>query len=134
MVHDIEASTGAWSAILGLPAPEIIVTDAVDIARTEYLGDPSTARAKLAFFHMGAMAIELIEPIGEPSSWREQLLQHGESLHHIAFRIAGMPDRLERLAGEGLDLVQRGEYTGGRYAYLSASTAVGAIVELLEDD
>ncbi len=134
VVDDLEASITAWSAILGGPMPEIIVTDTVDIARTEYLGEPSTARARLAFFHLGAVAIELIEPMGEPSSWRAHLERHGESLHHIAFRIAGMPDELRFLEGHGLELVQRGEYTGGRYAYLERARALGAIVELLEDD
>jgi methylmalonyl-CoA/ethylmalonyl-CoA epimerase len=134
VVRDIDASIGAWSAILGVPPPEIMVTDTVDIARTEYRGAPSAARAKLAFFHLGPFAIELIEPMGEPSSWHEQLQQHDESLHHVAFRIAGMPDELRFLEGMGLELVQRGEYTGGRYAYLAASSTVGAIVELLEND
>ncbi len=87
IVRDIEAKARAWSDILGLPMPEIVITDPVDIAQTEYQGQPSTARAKLAFFHMGQVDIELIEPIGEPSTWKDQLDQHGDSLHHIAFQI-----------------------------------------------
>jgi methylmalonyl-CoA/ethylmalonyl-CoA epimerase len=51
IVGDIETKARAWSQILGLPMPEIIITDTVDIAQTEYEGRRSTARAKLAFFH-----------------------------------------------------------------------------------
>ena len=69
IVKDIEAKARTWSEILGLPMPEIRMTDTVDIARTEYQGKPSTARAKLAFFHLGQVDVELIEPIGEPSTW-----------------------------------------------------------------
>jgi len=73
IVRDIEVKARAWSEILGLPMPRIIITDPVDIAQTEHQGTRSTARAKLAFFHMGQVDIELIEPIGEPSTWKDHL-------------------------------------------------------------
>jgi methylmalonyl-CoA/ethylmalonyl-CoA epimerase len=78
--------------------------------------------------------IELIEPLGEPSTWKDQLDKHGDSLHHIAFQISGMSEKLAYLDGKGLPLVQRGEYTGGRYAYVDSSVQLGAILELLEND
>ncbi len=134
IVKDIEARARAWADILGLPMPEIKVTDTVDIAQTEYQGQPSPARAKLAFFHMGQVDVELIEPIGGPSTWRDQLEQHGDSLHHIAFQIKGMQDKLVYLKSKGIPLVQRGEYTGGRYAYVNATNQMGTIIELLEND
>jgi hypothetical protein len=124
----------AWSQILGLPMPQIIITDTLDIAQTAYQGQPSTARAKLAFFHMGQVDIELIEPIGEPSTWKDQLDQHGTSLHHIAFKVQGMRDKLAYLDANGIPLVQKGEYTGGRYAYVDANAQLGCILELLEND
>lgn len=134
IVKDIEARAQAWAGILGLPVPEIRTTDTVDIAKTEYQGQPSTARAKLAFFHLGQVALELIEPIGEPSTWKDQLDAHGDSLHHIAFQIKGMRDKLAFLDSKGISLIQRGEYSGGRYAYVDSSAQLGAIVELLEND
>jgi len=134
VVHDIEAKARHWSDILGLPMPEIIITDTADKAQTEYLGQPTTARAKLAFFHMGQVDIELIEPVGEPSTWRDYLDRHGESLHHLAFRIKGMSEKVAYLAAHDVPLVQRGEYTGGRYAYVDGSAQLGVILELLEND
>ena len=134
IVHDIEAKARAWSQILGLPMPPIIITDTLDVAQTAYQGQPSTARAKLAFFHMGQVDIELIEPIGEPSTWKDQLDQHGASLHHIAFQVQGMRDKLDYLDANGIPLVQKGEYTGGRYAYVDANAQLGCVLELLEND
>jgi catechol 2,3-dioxygenase-like lactoylglutathione lyase family enzyme len=134
IVHDIEAKARAWSQILGLPMPQIIITDTADIAQTEHQGQPTSARAKLAFFHMGQVDIELIEPIGEPSTWKDQLDQHGTSLHHIAFQVQGMRDKLAYLDANGIPLVQRGEYTGGRYAYVDGNAQLGCILELLEND
>jgi len=134
VVRQIEASVQAWAALLGIPPPPIIVTDAVEQAHTEYRGGPTPARAKLAFFHLGPVTLELIEPLGEPSTWHDQLATHGPSLHHLAFEVRGMSDRLAALAAHGLPLLQRGDYEGGRYAYLDGSDRFGAIVELLEND
>ncbi len=134
IVRDVEAKARARSEILGLPMPEIKVTDPVDRAKTEYQGQPSTARAKMAFFRMGQVDVELIEPIGDSSTWKDHLDQHGESLHHLAFKIDGMREKIAYLDASGLPLVQRGEYTGGRYAYVDGSARLGTILELLEND
>jgi len=83
---------------------------------------------------MGQVTLELIEPIGEPSTWNDQLATHGQSLHHIAFEVKGMTDTLSVLAEHGLPLVQRGEYQGGRYAYVDGQQRYGTVIELLEND
>ena len=134
IVRDIESKARAWSEILGLPMPEIIITDPVDKAQTEYNGKSTTARAKLAFFHMGQLEVELIEPMDGPSTRKDQLDGHGDSLHHIAFEIKGIQEKIAFLDSKGVPLVQRGEYTGGRYAYLDGVSQLGTVLELLEND
>ena len=134
IVRDIEARARAWADVLGLPMPEIQMTGALDVAQTEYKGAPTPARAKQAFFHMGQVDIELLEPIGEPSTWKDHLDRHGDSLHHIAVPIKGMKEKLAYLDSKGMPLVQRGEYAGGRYAYVESTAQLGTILELLEND
>ena len=134
IVRDIETKARAWSEILGLPMPNIIITDTMDKTQAEYHSEPTPARAKLAFFHMGQLDVELIEPIDAPSTWKDQLDQHGDSLHHIAFEIKGMQEKISYLDSKGIRLVQRGEYTGGRYAYLDGIAQLGTVLELLEND
>lgn len=134
IVRDIETKAQAWADIFGLPRPNIIITDTVETAHTEYKGEPTPARAKLAFFNLGQVSLELIEPIGEPSTWKDQLDQHGESLHHIAFKIKGMSEKVAYLTSKGVPLIQRGDYTGGRYAYMDGVSQLGLILELLEND
>lgn len=134
IVRDIETKARAWSEILGLPMPEIIITDTVDKAQTEYNGKSTPARAKQAFFHTGQLDVDLIEPIDGPSTWKDQLDQHGDSLHHIAFQVKGMQEKVAYLGSKGVPLLQRGEYTGGRYAYLDGIAQLGTVLELLEND
>ena len=100
-------------------------------AQTEYRGQPSPARAKLAFFDLGQVSLELIEPIGGPSTWQEHLDAHGESLHHIAFQIQGMQDNGFYLDAHGIPVVQRGEYKGGHYAYVDGTQALSVVIELV---
>ncbi|MBW4084608.1 VOC family protein [Paenibacillus sp. S150] len=134
LVNDIEKVSGAYADFFGLDKPEIIVTDTPDIARTRYNGEATEARARLAFFDMGSLQLELIEPDHEPSTWRDYLNEHGEGPHHIAFVTEGMQEKIMLLEGQGFPLRQQGEYTGGRYAYMDTFKELKVLVELLEND
>ena len=158
VTSDIEAKARAWAELLGVPAPEIRETASAAETQIRYRGQPTPARAKLAFFRLGQVSLELIEPIDRPSNWGDQLDQHGDSLHqliepidrpstwgdqldqhcdslhHIAFRIKGMAEKLALLDDLGIPLVQKGEYKGGRYAYVDGIEKLGATLELLEND
>lgn len=134
LVHDIEKACQAYADFFGVENPGWKITDAADIAQTEYRGGRTEARAKLAFFNMGSLQLELIEPDEHPSTWREYLDEHGEGPHHIAFRIEGMMEKVMTLARNQMPLLQKGEYTGGRYAYIDSFEPLKVIVELLEND
>jgi methylmalonyl-CoA/ethylmalonyl-CoA epimerase len=133
IVRDIERSSEAYSRVFGLPRPEVIVTDGPEIAHTQFRGQPTDARAKLAFFDMGQVSLELIEPIGGPSTWREFLDERGEGVHHIAFTVEGTDEVVAFLGDAGIGVVQQGDYTGGRYTYVDSAPALGVILELLEN-
>lgn len=134
IVKDVEKTARIWANTFGLPMPEIKITDTIDKTDAKYKGIPTSARAKLAFFNFDNIQVELIEPFGTPSTWNDQLQEHGDSLHHIAFRIKGMQEKIDGLEKQDIDLVQKGEYTGGRYAYLDGVKKLGLILELLKND
>ena len=133
IVRDIGRSVEAYSTILGLPKPPVVVTDEPDFAHTRYRGKPTKARAKLAFFSMGQVSLELIEPVGSPSTWQEFLDERGEGVHHIAFVVKDTDQVVQYLEGKGLEVVQQGDYTGGRYTYVDSASALGVALELLEN-
>ena len=134
IVKDIEKVSKAYAQFFGIEQPKWFWTDPVEAAQTEYRGTSTEARAKLAFFDFGQLQLELIEPDEKPSTWREFLNDHGEGVHHIAFQIEGMKDKIELLHGSGMPLVQKGEYTGGRYAYMDTFEELKVMLELLEND
>lgn len=134
LVHDIETTVKVYADFFGVETPQWFWTDGVEIAQTQFRGGPSEARAKLAFFDMGSLQLELIEPDHTPSTWRESLDEHGEGPHHIAFVVEGMKDKIAVLERNNMALLQKGEYTGGRYAYMDATKDLKIILELLEND
>ncbi len=133
VVRDIEKTAKIYADVFGMDVPNVIITDTEDKAHTRLRGASTQARAKLAFFNMGSLSLELIEPVGEPSTWKEFLDEHGEGVHHIAFQIKGMEEVLAYLDGKGIPAVQRGDYTGGRYAYVDGAPSLGVVLELLEN-
>jgi methylmalonyl-CoA/ethylmalonyl-CoA epimerase len=135
LVHDIEKTAQVYADFLGVPKPNIQTTDTIDKSRAKYKGSPTTARTKLAFFKVGpSLELELIQPDNEPSTWRDDLNRKGEGVHHIAFQIKGMKEKISALEQEKIPLLQTGEYAGGRYAYLDSTRDLKVILELLEND
>lgn len=135
LVHDIEKTAQVYADFLGVAKPNIIVTDTIDKSQAKYKGSPTKSRAKLAFFKVGqGLELELIQPDDEPSTWRDDLNRKGEGVHHIAFQIKGMKEKLADLQKENMPLVQSGEYTGGRYAYVDSNRDLKVLIELLEND
>jgi methylmalonyl-CoA/ethylmalonyl-CoA epimerase len=134
IVKDIEKAASTYAAVFGIPKPAIVPLGNDSFANTRYRGLPSTAVAKGAFFKLGAVEIELIEPVGAPSTWQEFLGTHGEGLHHIAFKTGDMEAARTFLASKGMETVQTGGWDGGQYAYVDCSKDLGLILELLHFD
>lgn len=135
LVNDIEKAAQDYADLLGVDKPEIVITATQDIAKTLYQGNPTPARTKQAFFHIGPnIDIELLEPDHEPSTWRHDLDANGEGIHHIAFNINGMKKIVERFERNGMKEIQKGEWVGGRYSYIDANESLKLTLELLEID
>jgi len=137
IVKDIEATKQKYAEFFGVEAPPTIDGGDFEVTGTMYMGSPAPrAGAKLAFFDVGpGLALELIEPNGEQSTWQDFLDKNGEGLHHIAFNVKGMDGKLEACEKLGMITTQRGKYgnAAGEYAYLDATRDLKLFVELLEN-
>jgi len=131
VVRNIEESVSKWEKLLGVKASQIIETEPLEKTGMKYKGKPSKGRAKLAFLQLENIMIELIEPIGGPSTWMDFLEKHGEGVHHIAFSIDKMERVKNKLREIGVNIEQEGAFSGGAYAYTSSGSPLGTIIELL---
>lgn len=132
VVKDMDRAIDAYSKVFGLPKPDVIVTDA-EAGRDVYRGKPTNAQAKLAFFNLGQVSLELIQPLGGDSVWQEVLDERGECVHHIAFQIQGTEQVTDYLAQHDMPVIQQGHYTGGMYTYVDSEPVLGVMLELLEN-
>jgi len=78
VVRDIEASSKRWADLLGMPVPAIRTTRPGHEVKMIYRGKSSEGQAKLTFFNLGQVVLELIQPVGDGTSWKEYLDAKGE--------------------------------------------------------
>jgi methylmalonyl-CoA/ethylmalonyl-CoA epimerase len=134
IVRDIEKALDKYCAVLSYPRPNVMVTDGYEQSKAMFNGEPTDARAKLAFIRLGQVDLELIEPLGGKSTWQQHLDEKGESVHHIAFRVEGTQAVVDTFQEQfEAPLQQQGHYTGGMYTYIDTQALLGVVVELLED-
>jgi methylmalonyl-CoA/ethylmalonyl-CoA epimerase len=133
VVKDIDKARNAWAKVLGVKVPDVSVAESHFSRPTLYKGVRSDAKAKLAFFAMDNLQIELIQPLGGKSTWQEFLDKNGEGIHHIAFGVKNIDGVEKQFESAGMPTVQRGGWDGGAYSYIDASKDLGCVLELLEN-
>lgn len=136
VTRDIETSARRWAAVLGMPVPSITTTRPGEEVKVVYRGRPSSGRAKLAFFRLGQVVLELIEPLGPGTSWRQFLDEHGEGVQHLGFQVENLDEAIARAAGMGMPVLHRGRYDrdNGDYVYIDSGKTLGVTIEFLHPD
>ena len=134
IVRDVEKSARIWAEFLGEDeVPSISIASGSDLNPTRYMDKPSDAKARLAFFRLDNITIELIEPVGGPSTWQEFLDTRGEGIHHIAFTVDDMDKSIRAFEDSGIPMIQHGGWDTGEYGYFEGSNGLALIIELLEN-
>jgi methylmalonyl-CoA/ethylmalonyl-CoA epimerase len=135
VVHDIQKTAQKYCEILGVEMPAILETKGYEISKTMYRGQDSDATAKLAFFNLGQVQIELIEPDALPSVWRDYLNENGDSVHHIALMVKDTDGSVKFLEDHGIGVLQQGLYSdaSGMYTYVDSIPVLGVMLELLQN-
>lgn len=143
IVKDLETTKKKFADLFGVEVPPSVDGGAYEITQTQHKGKAAPeANCNMAFFNLeNGFQIELIQPNDAPSTWREFLDEHGEGIHHIAFKMpktknSDINSTIDACERHGMTLVQKGEYGSGngRYAYLDAYDNFKCLFELLEDD
>lgn len=89
---------------------------------------------KVAVNSVGPVAVELLQPVASPDSiWQQYLDQHGEGLHHLAYRVDDLQQSISELEGRGGELLWNISVAPGmNYCYMRVDA--GLIVELVDFD
>jgi hypothetical protein len=97
-----------------------------------YRGVEENIRIRQAFVQLGAVEIELIEPLEGRSGYRDFLDQTGGGIHHVLFEVTDIDPVLEKLALSGVKVLQSGTgiRPGTRWALLDTQELLGFLMEL----
>ncbi len=78
-----------------------------DILGLEYQGTEVVpdGMSRVAFFKLGQVSIELLEPTSEDTPIGKFLTKRGEGFHHVCLRVDDIEAAREKLAASGLQLI-----------------------------
>lgn len=134
VVRDLDAAADAYCSLLGVEKPTVLKEGKPEVTQVVYRGESTEAKCRFMFIKTPLIEIELIEPGDSPSTWKEHLDTKGESVHHIAFLVENLDEKVAELEAMGYPLIQKGYFfTGnGKYAYMDTVSDYHVIIELLE--
>jgi methylmalonyl-CoA/ethylmalonyl-CoA epimerase len=92
-------------------------------------------KVSVGFFRIGDVRLELLEPTDPASTVAAFLDKRGEGLHHIAFTVAGIEERIAELKQSGLRMIDDTPRPGAhhmRIAFLHPKSTFGVLTELCE--
>jgi methylmalonyl-CoA/ethylmalonyl-CoA epimerase len=120
VVRDLEAALGFYRDRLGLPVELVLPIEADGVT--------------IAFLPVGESKIELVWPTDPSTGVARFLESRGEGFHHVCLEVADLAAELDRLAGEGIELIDRQPRRGadGPVAFIHPRSCHGVLVELIE--
>ena len=92
-------------------------------------------KVKVAFFAVGESRIELLEPTADDSPVAKFLEKNGPGVHHVAYEVSDLEQRLTALKAEGVRLIDESPRTGAhntRIAFMHPKASGGVLTELCE--
>ncbi|HEY9569855.1 lactoylglutathione lyase [Lysinibacillus sp. BF-4] len=92
-------------------------------------------KVRVAFIDAGNVKIELLEPMAETSAIHGFIEKRGEGIHHIAFGVTGIRERMQELRDKGVRLLSEepGPGAGGaEVAFLHPKSSYGVLYELCD--
>src|SRR6476469_2017928 len=98
IVADLDAALGFWRDTLGLPVELVLPIESDGVT--------------IAFLPVGESKIELVTPTDPTTGVARFLESRGEGFHHFCLECADVDAELARLAGEGIELIDKAARKG----------------------
>ena len=104
-------------------------------AQFEGVEDVPSQKVRVAFYRMGDVRLELLEPTDPASPIAKFLESRGEGLHHLAFTVDDIQERIEELKNEGLRMIDDSPRQGAHHmqiAFIHPKSTHGVLTELCQ--
>ena len=120
-VKNLEEAIQYWQEIIGLKCYAI-----------EEIADQ---KVRTAFFKLGDTKIELLESTADDGPISKFIEKKGEGIHHIAFAVHEIQDKLNSLVEKNIQLINKNPQKGAEnmnIAFLHPKSTMGVLTELCE--
>lgn len=121
-VKDIDQGINLFKEVFGIE-PSLVY-------ESEY------TKAKIAFFPIGEVKIELIQPTNSESVMAKFLEKKGEGIHHVSLKVNDVDQSLGELEKKGIQLIDnksRKVRENERVAFLHPKSTHGVLFELIQE-
>jgi hypothetical protein len=132
VVADRDQTTGALTSLFGIGPFRLVDWPDRPESKYQYRGVDEKIRIRQAFVQLGAVEIELIQPLEGRNAYKDFLDETGGGIHHVLFEVTDIEPVLQELAKSGITVLQSGTgiRSGTRWALLDTREQVGFYVEL----
>lgn len=121
-VRSIESAIPFYEKALGL--------------KCEKIEEVESQKVRTAFFELGGVHLELLEPTSPESTIAKFIETQGEGLHHIAFRTNAIEGQLAKARQEGVRLIHEVPFDGAAgklVAFLHPKSTLGVLTEFCQN-
>jgi methylmalonyl-CoA/ethylmalonyl-CoA epimerase len=101
----------------------------------ENVEEVPSQKVRVAFFRIGDVRLELLEPTDPSSTIATFLEKRGEGVHHVAFTVEGIEERIAELKQSGLRMIDEVPRPGAHHmkiAFVHPKSTFGVLTELCE--
>ena len=101
----------------------------------ESVEEVADQKVRIAFLPVGETHIELLEPTSPESNVAKFLEKKGEGIHHIAYTVSDLEQRIQELTDAGVRMIDKSPRSGAhgtRIAFLHPKSSHGVLTELCE--
>ena len=121
-------------AVRSIDAQRPFYEDALGAAFEGFEEVPSQ-KVRVAFFRVDNVRLELLEPTDPSGPIAKFLEKRGEGLHHLAFTVDNIQDRIDELKQSGMQMIDDEPRAGSHHmqiAFLHPKSTHGVLTELCE--
>ena len=117
-VPDLREAVSFWQDALGLTL--------------DHIENVPNQNSNVAFFSLGEIEVELVEPTDTESGLAKFLKNHGPGLHHLCFQVINIEATLSQLKSKGIRLINETPMIldDRKIAFIHPKDAYGVLIEL----
>ena len=132
VVADVDEAAARWHRTSGIGP--FLVGRHLKLIDPKHRGKPQVTDFSIAVAQAGPIQIELVQQHDDtPSCYRDTLAPGVEGLHHVAFIAQDYDAALAFYTDQGFAVASEGRFGDVRFCYVDTSSALGHMVEILED-